>query len=145
MREEGREGDAKKTLLRKGLRSERRKRGLIIQISGSARTNERTHERTNSPPAPLNEKHLFLSSIKSVYSVVAAFKSRYCIALQRIHLPLSYGAWGCNLQNIFCSCSEMNVNYGQTAVRVWVFYVTDGTAQQCLVAFCDGRIFSSLL
>ena len=48
MREEGSEGGGMQKSLfyeKASLRSERRKRGLIIQISGSARTDERTNAR----------------------------------------------------------------------------------------------------
>ena len=52
MREEGsEEGGMQKRLFYEeaSLRSERRKRGLIIQISGSARTDERTNARWGEP------------------------------------------------------------------------------------------------
>ena len=94
MREEGRGRDAKKSLLRKGLRSERRKRGLIIQISGSARTDERTNARWAERTDLLRRSKISISRFDQVFSsseaagVVYALLCTLSVGLQSAkHVP----------------------------------------------------------
>ena len=76
------------------LRSERRKRGLIIQISGSARTDERTNARWGERRELLRRSKISISRFDQVFSsseaagVVYALLCTLSVGLQSAkHVP----------------------------------------------------------
>ena len=97
MREEGNEGGGMQKSLfyeEASLRSERRKRGLIIQISGSARTDERTNARWGERRELLRRSKISISRFDQVFSsseaagVVYALLCTLSVGLQSAkHVP----------------------------------------------------------
>ena len=140
MREGGRKGgggDAKKTLLRKGLRSQRASEGAPktrahysnqrerTHARTNERTNERTKEQTNSPREEVNIHLSVLSTMESFLQARPSASLMHCsqsAVSSSVHYTL-LSVRGCNPPKciLYFICSDMtecllSVNSAQTAV-----------------------------